>query len=263
MTEKEIDSFAFGLNTPMNFSSSSLPQLETMPSLGNAPVNFDLRNQGISSPVRDQQNCGSCYAFAATCLIEQYMRMRGQQAIDISEQDAVDCSIQRYRDPVAGVQNQGCQGGWPTPTLQYYTQTHLMHEQSYPYTSGQTNQPNRQCYKSGQVAISYTIRHVRANEDQIAQLLVTKGCLLIGIAADNEHKQNMITLRDGIYDKPGSEKLNPNHALCIIGYGVENGKPYWTLQNSWGRTWGVQGYGKIARGKNTCNILSGGVWYLE
>jgi len=264
LTEEEIDRFAFGLNTPMNFSSSSLPHLDTMPSVGNVPSEWDWRTKGIQPGVRDQGQCGSCYAFAATCLIEACQRMWGRQSIDVSEQDAVDCSIRKYHDNVAGWQNAGCEGGWPTHTLHHYITTGIIRETTYPYKSGRDNKPNPQCYfNGGEYAFNARIQHMRGTETQLQGLVSSKGFVVIGIAADNEHKANFIGLKDGIYEKAGSEKLNPNHALCVVGYGVENRIPYWILQNSWGTNWGKAGYGRIRRGVNTCNILSGGFWYLE
>jgi len=262
MSSDEIKRFAFGLNAPQNLTN--IPFADVIPSGVSAPVNFDWRSQGAITYVKDQQNCGSCYAFAATSLIEAFLMIRGKGSMDAAEQDAVDCSIQRYRDSEAGLQNMGCQGGWPTSVLQFYIQTGLLHENSYPYYSGRT-ESHGQCRKNGaQVSLAGAqIRHFRASEAQMVDILVSKGPILIGMAADNEDKKNIIGLREGIFDNAATINRPPNHAVVLVGYGVENGTPYWVIKNSWGETWGVKGFGKIVRGKNMCNILSGGIWYLE
>ena len=56
----------------------------------------------------------------------------------------------------------------------------------------------------------------------------------------------------GVFDKCSPKKMN--HAVTVVGYGVQKGKPYWLVKNSWGRNWGDKGYVKILRGKGMCGI---------
>jgi len=262
MSTEEVKRFALGFNAPQNLSS--IPYAEAMPSAPMA-TNFDWRSSGVVTNAKDQKNCGSCYAFAATGLIESFLLRKGQGAIDAAEQDAVDCSIQKYYDQLAGWQNMGCQGGWPTSVLKFYIETGILYEQSYRYTSGDSQREGA-CRKNGaNLSIAGAqIKHVRVrSENEMVQLLNQNGPLLTGMAADMEHKKYIIDLREGIFDQDNTINLNQNHAVVIVGYGNENGKDYWVIKNSWGTQWGVNGFGKIRRGKNMCNIMAGGVWYLQ
>jgi len=61
--------------------------------------------------------------------------------------------------------------------------------------------------------------------------------------------------KGGIWDPEGwCSKTDLDHAVLLVGWGVQDGSPYWIVKNSWGQDWGLQGYFWIARGKGTCGI---------
>eukprot|EP01132_Coremiostelium_polycephalum_P008357 gene8357-10264_t len=230
----------------------------------NAPESFDWRSQGVMTSVKDQQYCGSCYAFAGAGALEAYLKWKTGATYDLSEQDIVDCS---YRKFMGGAHNNGCQGGWPSAVYDHYNAKGLVFENQYPYTSGRS-QRHGSCRASPQ---SYDIvkgrlhyRNVRSRtEDEMKQILVSKGPLIVALAADNSWKPFFDNLGDGVFENDASINAQPNHAVVLVGYGTHKGKDYWLIKNSWGTGWAVGGYGKIRRGRNMCGIMTFGVWYIE
>nr|CCC33064.1 Cathepsin L-1 [Dermanyssus gallinae] len=259
LSDAEFAEVALGFTPAVNASDIPEAQLEEMPSM---PQQFDWRSYGIMTPVKNQLYCGSCYAFAVAGALEAYLKWTTGRNFDLSEQDVVDCSYH-----IKGRMNNGCKGGWPTHVYNYYNQKDLVMENQYPYTSG-TRRIRGQCqfYRplTDFVQNRLNIRNLRPrNEDEMAQLLVSKGPLTVAIAADNEYKQFFNELGDGVFNNANAIGLSPNHAVVLAGLGVQNGQKYWLIKNSWGTEWGVGGYGKIARGLNMCGILKFGVFFVE
>src|SRR5207244_2164353 len=129
-------------------------------------------------------------------------------------------------------------------------------EKQYPYTSGDSKKQG-ECKFTRPVnnIVKWKLRgqNVRPKtEAELAQILMTKGPLVIAIAADNQYKRYFNDLGDGVFDMDHAINLNPNHAVVLVGFGNEKGKDYWLIKNSWGNTWATGGYGKIARGRNMC-----------
>jgi C1A family cysteine protease len=205
-------------------------------------------------------SCNAGYAFAPAAALEAYLKWKTGKTFDISEQDIIDCS---YRKFMRNAHNGGCAGGWPTATFEYFNVKDFVPEDMYPYTSGSTQRhgvcriPNPiNNYVRGKLLI----KNVRAiNENEIAQLLVSKGPLVVAIATDGAFKY----LGNGVFDVDQAIDLQPNHAVLLVAYGTQDGKDYWVIKNSWGTGWATQGYGKIRRGRNMCNLNMYGVWYVE
>jgi len=260
LSDEEFRKVAFGLTAPANFNISSVPEAALSPQ-GPLPAAFDWRTQGKVSRVKNQESCGSCYAFAATSTVESFLLIKNKGTKDISEQDMVDCSYRKY-----GSMNGGCQGGWPTESLRYINEKDLVFQNEYQYVSGKS-QTHNQCRIPSPVRneVRGTIRATQVRprtEDEIRQLLVQYGPLYICMAADGEFQKYFRNLGKGIFDMPESARFQPNHAVVLVGYGTENGKDFWVIKNSWGTGFGDQGFFRTARNKNTCNIMAYGVWYL-
>lgn len=223
------------------------------------PSSFDSRTQwpGCVHPVRNQEQCGSCWAFGATEALSDRFAIQTNLSTNVvlSPQDLVSCDNQDG--------NQGCNGGYPIKAWQYMQNTGVVADACYPYTSGGgvtgncligSNPTCQQCGGSGtfqyyNAASAYAIgTTVSAIETEI----YNHGPIEVAF----DVYQDFFSYTSGVYvHKTGS--LAGGHAVKMIGWGTLNGVAYWTCENSWGATWGMQGFFLIKRGVDECGIESG------
>merc|ERR1712046_209792 len=194
------------------------------------PESFDWVAKGAVNDVKNQAQCGSCWAFSTVANIEGVNFLKTQKLVSLSEQELVDC------DKKTG--DQGCQGGLPSNAFKDMIENKigLETESDYPYTA-----KNGQCkaqQSSEKVFIKDFVK-ISTDEDQIAAALIKYGPLAIGINAGP-----MQWYHGGVAN-PWSFLCNPkslDHGVAIVGFGVDRGKKYWTIRNSWGESWGEKGY---------------------
>jgi len=205
------------------------------------PDSFDWREQGAVNKVKDQKQCGSCWAFATVANIEGAGFVTNKKLLSLSEQELVDCDKG---------QDQGCQGGLPSNAYKFLisSKTGLEAEKDYPYKAknGQckATASEEQAFVSGWTSIS-------KDEDQIAAAVTKYGPLAIGINA------GPMQLYTGGIAHPSKQSCNPSkldHGVAIVGFGVESGTKYWVIRNSWGASWGERGYYRIVRGAGACGL---------
>jgi len=206
-------------------------------------TSWDWRDYGAVTGVKDQGNCGSCWSFGTTGDLEGTWFLAGNPLTSLSEQQLVSCDKT----------DAGCNGGLQENAFDYIIRTGgIQSEADYPYTSGKG--VTAEC----KVDSSKFVAHMRAwaqvsssasEEDKIAPYLVANGPVTIGINANP--MQDYIR---GVDDPAHCSVVNLNHAVLIVGYGTEGGVPYWLIKNSWGTTWGEQGYYKIVRGQDKCGL---------
>lgn len=210
------------------------------------PEAFDWRELGAVSPVKNQGNCGSCWAFSVVGNIEGLHQIKTKVLEEYSEQELLDC------DAV----DSACQGGYMDDAYKAIEKIGgLELESEYPYLA----KKQKTChYNSTKV-------HVRVkgavdlpkNETAMAQYLIANGPISIGLNANA-----MQFYRGGISHpwRPLCSKKNLDHGVLIVGYGVKEypmfnkTMPFWIVKNSWGPKWGEQGYYRIFRGDNTCGV---------
>jgi len=225
------------------------------------PTDFDWRNQtGIVSPIQDQAQCGSCWAFSTVSAIESATAIKTGNLTKLSEQEIVDCSHGCVLEIGQQVCNQGCDGGWPWSALtDIMAWGGLNTEKAYPYkattdtckkkTENFDNISNYTCLSGPKVA----------NETEMAAFLAANGPLSIAMDAGI-----LQTYTSGII-KPGASdcsKVSLDHAINIVGYGVEGTTKFWIVRNSWGLSWGEEGYFRIIRGEGACGLNAGVVFPL-
>jgi len=209
-----------------------------------APDSIDWIAKGAVVPVKDQGQCGSCWAFSTIGAIEGWNFLKNGQLVSLSEQQLVDCS----KDVCYG-----CQGGWPYKALEYAEKNGVCGETAYPYTARDGQCKDSQCtpvIKPGAIT-SYT--NV-TDEDAMLEALA-KGPVSVLVEADRSAFQYY---HSGILDD-ASCGTQIDHAILAVGYGTEGGKPYWNIKNSWGTSWGAKGYIRFVRGKNQCGISGGAI----
>jgi len=209
-----------------------------IPSNYNVPDTFDWRQEGAVTSVKDQGQCGSCWAFSTTGAIEGAWAIKQGKLVSLSEQQLVDCS-KRYG-------NLGCKGGLMDSAFEYVMDNGLCSETSYPYVSG-TTKTSGTCQTCSAVVEIFNCADVKPN-DQLAlkEAVATIGPVSIAIEADTRIFQSYSS---GVITS-SSCGTTLDHGVLIVGYGVENGIKYWLVKNSWGTSWGDQGYVKIQRSES-------------
>ncbi|RVW51584.1 Cysteine protease RD19A [Vitis vinifera] len=225
------------------------------PPTNDLPTDFDWRDHGAVTPVKDQGSCGSCWSFSAIGALEGAHFLTTGNLISMSEQQLVDCDHEC--DPEEyGACDQGCNGGLMTSAFEYILKAGgVEREETYPYIG--SDRGSCKFNKSQIVASVSNFSVVSLDEDQIAANMVKNGPLAVGINA-----VFMQTYMKGV-SCPYICSRNLDHGVVLVGYGSAGyapirfkEKPYWIIKNSWGESWGEDGYYKICRGHNACGVDS-------
>jgi C1A family cysteine protease len=191
---------------------------------------------GKVGPVKDQGQCGSCWAFSATCSVESAIAVATNTTpLNLSEQQLVSCS--------GAYGNQGCNGGWYYWAWDYGKVNAQTTTASYPYTSGTTTLTGTCNWDGTGVAIVDSYVQVgQTNADIVAAINLKPVSVAIDAARAvfQQYTSGVITTGCGTM---------LDHAVMAVGYGkdVASGLDYFLVRNSWGASWGDQGYVKIAQ----------------
>ncbi|EFA81557.1 hypothetical protein PPL_05546 [Heterostelium album PN500] len=213
----------------------------------NIPVSLDWRQKGFVTPVKNQEQCGSCWAFSAGEQIETAYIMAGNAAQNVSEQQIVDC------DPYDG----GCGGGDPMTAYQYVQSAGgITTNTDYPYTATDGTCYAQNTPKFTQIA-SYGYASNKGNETELKQAIAARGPLSICVDAET-----WMNYQSGVLNSNCPDELD--HCVQIVGYDVEQSTntPYYIVRNSWGTDWGMEGYILVGEGQNLCGITDE-VTYVE
>jgi cathepsin L len=212
--------------------------------LSGLPGTVDWRNKGFVTSVKDQGQCGSCYAFSSTGSLEgQHFKKTGK-LVSLSEQNIVDCSW--------WYGNNGCGGGFLESSFEYVRDNRgIATEKSYPYTGYELNCHYDLAVEGAECSGYYSV--ASGNELALKYAVASAGPISACIYASNSFHQYSGGVFYG-YDCPNS---GTNHCILIVGYGNDNGKDYWLVKNSWGTGWGINGYIKMSRNQgNNCQIAT-------
>lgn len=221
------------------------------PSLGN-PNTVDWRSSGKVTRVKNQQACGSCWAFSATGAIEsRYAISKGSSPVELSEQELVDCATDYYGEPM------NCESGGIMQLGFEYSHDNggLAKESEYKYTAHDGS-----CKKSqySHVTPAKSYKQVDVGESYLENA-VASGPVSVAIQADQNAFQ---FYSGGVFT--GSCGTSLDHGVLIVGYSNEGSSPYWIMKNSWGTGWGEDGYMKMCKdcGKNgkkgQCGVAADG-----
>ena len=209
-----------------------------------ADTSVDWRNKKVVNDIKDQGSCGSCWAFGTVQACESAYAIATGKLYSCSEQNLVDCVTKCS----------GCNGGLESYALDYIIQKqngYLMSEDDYPYKAYEGT-----CKfdsSKGLIQIKSYEHGVEGDEDYLAEL-VTRGVCDVAIDAGQYSFQ---LYSSGIYDESRCSSYNLNHAVGCVGYGTESGVDYWIIRNSWGPSWGEDGYIRMSRNKNNqCGVAS-------
>jgi C1A family cysteine protease len=228
LTEEEFAAFN-GIKSRVNGPFSS-PCQSFKSSSSNVPSSLDWRSEGAVTPVKDQGQCGSCWSFSATGAMEGAWQIAKGKLESLSEQQLVDCS--------KSYGNHGCYGGLMDDAFEYAMDNGMCAEDAYPYQA-----KGGDCQKCEVVVEISSCVDVTPNNQVDLKEAVSKGPVSIAIEADTKTFQ-LYTYGVITSDSCGT---NLDHGVLIVGYGEENGVKYWLVKNSWGPSWGEDGYVKIER----------------
>uniref|UniRef100_A0A914DP50 Uncharacterized protein n=1 Tax=Acrobeloides nanus TaxID=290746 RepID=A0A914DP50_9BILA len=240
---KEEKAKVMGIHAPKKLAPK--PAQHVLQQKYNLPESFDWRQRNMVTPVKDQGSCGSCWTFQAVAVLESHILLSGGKQTILSEQEIVDC------DHIWGVS--GCEGGTSNSALTYVQRLGLDTEKQYPY-KGIDQTCHARYNTSGRTFIKeWTL--LNQDENNAAYQLTQLGPLGYNIWVPG----SLFSYKSGVYYPSEAECLRAEeagagHAITIVGFGTENGIPYWLIKNSWGTGWGDQGYFKIHRGNLTCSI---------
>jgi len=224
------------------------------------PANFDWRNvSGVNyvSPVRDQGQCGSCYAFSSAGMMEARIRVKSKNQAQpiLSTQDVVSCSLY----------SQGCEGGFPYLIGGKYARDYgFIEENCYPYAGVDSlctppDSPTNCNPERWHADAYYYIGgyYGQSNPQVMQEEIMANGPISVSFMVYDD----FMHYGGGVYthkfaEEAGllSDSYNPfeltNHAVLCVGWGVTDDAsqtPYWIVKNSWSTSWGEQGYFRILR----------------
>jgi len=209
------------------------------------PAAVDWRKQGYVTEVKDQGQCGSCWAFSATGSLEGQHFKKYAALVSLSEQNLVDCS--------GKFGNMGCSGGLMDQAFEYIKANNgIDTEVSYPYEARNDvcrfNPKNVGANDTGFMDIK------SGSEADLQAAIATVGPISVAIDANHASFQFYHT---GIYNEPQCSPTQLDHGVLAVGYDTTGTQDYYIVKNSWGKSWGNAGYIWMTRNKNNqCGIAT-------
>mmetsp|Transcript_8895 Transcript_8895/g.11768 ORF Transcript_8895/g.11768 Transcript_8895/m.11768 type:complete len:526 (-) Transcript_8895:296-1873(-) len=243
---EEFRSLYLGFNPHDTVSmrkSASVPTPHHHNQPSSLPDSIDWTDKGAVTDIKDQGQCGSCWAFSAVEAIESALYIEEGTLVQLSPQEVVDCDMTSY----------GCSGGWMDNAFKFAELNGgLCTEEDYPYTA-----QDGTCIKTSctNVEGSQVIDWVDLESTEAALMgAVSQQPIAVGIEADQMAFQ---FYSGGIFTDTCGTYLD--HGVVVVGYGEEDGTKFWKVRNSWGSLWGEEGYIRLEREKDQyggqCGVL--------
>lgn len=209
----------------------------------NIPPSIDWRKKGAVTGVKDQGQCGSCWAFSTVVAVEGINQIKTKNLVSLSEQELVDCD---------NTENQGCNGGLMDYAFEFIKQKGgITGEQTYPYKA-----EDGSCDVSKMNSPIVSIdghENVPANNENALLKAAANQPVSVAIDAGGSDFQ---FYSEGVFTGECGTELD--HGVAVVGYGTTlDGTKYWIVKNSWGAEWGEKGYIRMQRGISAKQGLCG------
>lgn len=209
----------------------------TVPRNGAAPSILNWVTRGAVTPVQNQGECGSDWAFAAVANIEGVNFVKNGQLTALSVEEIIDCDTL----------DNGCNGGFMQTAFEWLLQKqggNIMTAATWPYTAGASN--CSYVFKTvGATVTSY--ENIEASEDAMTTYTATYGPIASAVDADSWQ-----FYESGVLTNCSATTIDAG--ITVVGYNDVANPPYWIIKNTWGATWGMNGYIYIKKGVNACGI---------
>jgi C1A family cysteine protease len=218
-----------------------------------ANKSLDWSKKGAVTPVKNQAQCGGCWAFSSTGATEGALFVSSGKLTSLSEEQLIQCENTAH-----GGSDMGCNGGLMDSAFEWYAKGNgPCTEESYPYTSGSgtTGTCKGKTFCS---AVASVGGHKDVETEAQLMAAVDIGPVSIAVEADKSVFQSY---KKGVVDSAACGK-QLDHGILLVGYGTAStfyhpAKQYWKIKNSWGATWGENGYVRFVRDKDQCGIADG------
>ena len=238
-TFNSVDQFKETFTLPSPEAQSAVPEAQpgATPDLG-LPVAFNWCDQNGCTPVKNQGNCGSCWAFATVGPLESLIKINDGATVDLSEQYLVSCNSEGW----------GCDGGfwahdyhqWKMVSGEYEAGAVL--ESNFPYQAADAacNPPHDKAYQIASWAYVCGSSSCTPTTDQLKAAIYNHGPLSVSVCVNTAFQE----YGGGVFTGPGCTELN--HGVVLVGWDDTDG--CWIMRNSWGPNWGESGYMRIQYG---------------
>jgi len=200
---------------------------------------------GAVTGIKNQGQCGSCWSFSSTGAVEGIHKIKRNALISLSEQNLMDCS--------SSYGNAGCNGGLMTSAFKYIQANKGVDtESSYPYTA-KLGTCHFATANVGATIAGY--KTVSSGSESALQTAVKEQP--VSVAIDASHNSFQL-YKSGIYYEPACSATKLDHGVLAVGYGVDSSSnQYWFVKNSWGTSWGINGYIEMSKNRNNnCGIAT-------
>ena len=198
----------------------------------------DWRADGAVNKMKNQGQCGSCWAFSANAAIEGSVQISTGKLLDLAESQLVDCA--------GDFGNYGCNGGLMDSAFEYVLSNGgICATSEYPYKA-----VDGTCKQCKNVASISGYKNVKENDEADLTSAIDQTVVAVAVEANS----NFQFYSSGVFNGPCGTALN--HGIAAVGYDLNVAKPYYIVRNSWGTSWGEGGYIRMATGENLCGIAA-------